>query len=101
MAFLIMAKTPPMEVQQASLPAIDYYLNESQTGWTTDQSAAFQTNSWPEVEKIFDEYEKEFTQYETRHKPLGPHLKTVFSMGGKLLIVESALSTVKTRMLMK
>ena len=75
----------------------DYYLSESETGWTTDMACAFQTNDWLKVEGLFDQYEKDIVKHETSGGKLGPHLGQVFPMGGKLMIVESVLKTVKTR----
>ncbi|MDR3392417.1 MAG: hypothetical protein P4L77_11870 [Sulfuriferula sp.] len=88
MAFLIVAKDNF---------GTDHYLSESESGWTTDMSNAFQTNDWSKVEAIFDEYEKDIVKHETSNCKLGPHLDQVFPMGGKLMVVESILKTVKTR----
>lgn len=88
MAFLIMAKNGF---------GTDLYLSESETGWTTEMSGAWQTDDWPKAEALFETYEKDIVKHEATHCKLCPHLDQVFSGGGKLTIVESVLKPVKTR----
>lgn len=92
MAFLIVART--------SL-GVDYYLSESEIDWTTEMHSAYQTEDWSKAEALFDAYERSIVKHETSHSKLGPHLNEVFAMGGKLLIVESVLKTVKQRSVSK
>lgn len=86
MAFMIAAK---------SSHNIQYYLTD--TGWSTDMKYAWQTEDWTEVETRFEEFERDIVKHETNHTPLMGLLKEIFPLGGKLMVVETVVKTVKMR----
>ena len=76
----------------------DHYLNAARTGWTEKEEEAFQTNSWPEIERIYKEFTDELHEHDTRRKPVSQVLKDGFpTSAGTLLIVERIISRVATR----
>lgn len=90
MAFMIAAS--------AKATSQDVYLNAECTGWTTKEDDAFQTESWPEIERLYKKFTDELHDHDSRRKPVSDILKQGFpTSAGALLIVERIIKRVATR----
>jgi mevalonate kinase len=74
------------------------YLHENRLGWTFHEEDAFQTKSWPEIERIYKNFTDELHEYDSKGKPISEVLKSGFpTSNGTLVIVERTIKRVCAR----